>query len=343
MDHLIKLHEATSDRITLPEGKGDKYAIRIISPGEGSSGIYPADMLERDVPAAFPKGTRMRANHDGLCEDGGDIRRVIAKTISAPYAESDGSMWTQIQVSEQWNGYFKEFADVIGVSISAAGEYRTLTDENGDETVITDEDTGKPIIGKLYSQEESPYNSIDFVEAPGANGRIMLALEGAQKHIKELNVREQASFASPRLDEKNSEAVPPRSNQKENRMDEEERNALAAEITEKVTSAVIAAVKPREAAPEETKFENVAEAAFKAGLSEGSREAVYESVRAGASVEDAIAKETKREEQITAAITERLDRESTLYAGGAGVVMGEGAGSSKEFDELVEQFVGGEK
>lgn len=325
-----KLKEKMPERITLPEGGGDKYVMRIIQAGAGSSGFYPAEMLERDVPSAFPKGTRMRANHDGLCEDGGDIRRVIAKTISDPWREGD-EMYANFQVAEGYNDYFREFADVIGVSISAAGEYQTrpaspaeiesgVADE-GEEVVDRDEASGKPIIAKLYSQEESPYNSIDFVEAPGAGGRIVLALEGARAAMKELNVREQAKFVSTRFDEKDSSAVPPRSTKKGTSMDEAERNALIESITAQVTASVVEAIKPAAPTPVETKGEDVAEAAFKAGLSEGGRKGVYTRVAGGEALEGAIAAEQARDKEIEERVTARL--ESTQI---------EGAGYTSGFD-----------
>lgn len=322
----IRLHEAT-DRITLPEGGGDKYKIRIIAAGEGSSGIYPIEMLERDTPGAFPKGTRMRANHDGLCEDGGDIRRVIAKTIDDPWREGD-EMYTNIRVAEGWNTYFREFADAIGVSISAAGELEPLTKEQ-EEAIENGEDPGKRIVARLFSAEESPYNAIDFVEAPGAGGRIVMAIEGAKKQIQELNIREQASFASPRLDEKNSGAVPPQSSKKKEgySMDEEERKLIVAETA----AAVVEAIKPAEPVAEDVKFESVAEAAFKAGLSEAGREAVYERVRNGASVDEAIAKERTREDAIEASVKEKLASSGSSHQGfGYTVGEDEGAGASRE-------------
>jgi hypothetical protein len=320
-----KLSEKTRpERIVLPEGGGDKYTIRVIQAGAGSSGFYPIDMLERDAPAAFPKGTRMKANHDGLCEDGGDIRRVIAKTITDPWREGD-SVYTDIRVAEGYNDFFREFADTIGVSISAAGEYQTReatpaevesgVAEEGDQVTARDEETGKPIIAKLYSQEESPYNSIDFVEAPGAGGRIVAALESARTAMKELNVREQARFASPLLDEKDSSADPSRKIKKENTLDEAERNALVESIKSAVIAGVVEAVKPAEVPTVETKGEDVAEAAFKAGLSEGGRKAVYSRVAGGEAVEAAVAAEQAREKEIEERYEARLKQTTVEDAG----------------------------
>ena len=327
------MHEQVNDRIVLPEGNGDRYRIRIIQAGAGSSGLYPIDMLERDVPAAFPKGTRMRANHDGLCEDGGDIRRVIAKTVTAPWREGD-AMYTDIRVAEGWSAYFREFADVIGVSISAAGEYQmTQESEDDDPEIVRDEATGLPIIAKLYSAEDSPYNAIDFVEAPGAGGRIVMALEGAKKQMLELNIREHASFASPRLDEKESEAVPPRSNEKGNSMDENERKVLVADITEAVSAKVIEAITPSEPTKDEAPdLSAVAESVIEAGLSKAGREAVYERIARGETAEAAIAKEKAREDEIKATLESKSEARESAPAFGYTVGQDELGGKVSEAD-----------
>lgn len=339
-DLKVKIHEGGS-RIVLPEGSGDKYKVRLMGwePGDtvvhGSSADYPVSVIERDFAAAFPKGTRMRANHDGLCEDGGDIRRVIAKTIDDPFPESDG-MYAHIRVAKQWSEYVKEFGDVIGLSISAAGE---LDPRNDQESEQFDQEFPKTVT-RFYTAEESPYNSVDFVEAPGADGRIVAAIESAKSRFAEMNIREAATFASQRLDEKDSGAVPPQGNEKEKRMDEADRKVIVADVTEAVSAIVIEALKPS-VIPVEVKYEDVAEAAIEAGLSKGSREAVYESVRAGATVAEAVEKQKAREDAITAEVTERLSKESTHFAGG-GIVFGEGSTTidfEARVDELAEGFV----
>jgi hypothetical protein len=314
-----ELHEA--GRIIAPrENKGDRYRIRLMGwePGaktiEGSSAIYPVAVLERDIAAAFPKGTRMRANHDGICESGGDIRRVISKTISDPVIEADGA-YADAQIAEQWSPYMREFADVIGLSISAAGEVEmevdedgsTLLDDYGNPVKKVDEATGKNILSRLFSQEESPYNAVDFVEAPGADGRIVAALESAKTRFLDMNVREQATFASRYLEEKASEAPKPKSNREGKKMDPEELAAAFAESESKTIAAVEKVLEsrlPKAPEPEEVDLTKVAESAFAAGLTPGARQAVYEAVKNGAKAEDAIAREKAREDEIRKSLSE---------------------------------------
>ena len=57
--------EMKSGVVPLIEGKGKNsiVPIKIIQPGWGSSGYYPKDVLERDGPNVFTKGTKMYINH----------------------------------------------------------------------------------------------------------------------------------------------------------------------------------------------------------------------------------------------------------------------------------------
>lgn len=336
MTQTLELHEA-GGRIPMRELDGDKYKVRIMGwePGaeytHGSSADYPVEALKRDVPTSFPEGTRMKANHDGMCEAGGDIRRVIARTIDTPWAEADG-MYTNIRVSQEWAGYVKEYGDIIGLSISAAGELLQQENEDGDMVNAVNEETGKPILKRLLSAEESPYNSIDFVEAPGADGRIVLALEAAQKTLLELNIREQATFAAGITERKTSKAVPPRSNQEGDiDMDEatlksilESNNAgLLAKIDEKIAEKL-----PVTEDSETPKLDVVAEAIVSAGLTEAGRANVYEKVALGVNFEKAIESEKAREKSIRDELSESLKSEATA----SGIVTEDGKPGSYKGD-----------
>ncbi len=72
--------------------------MKIISPGRGSSGYYPAAVLERDGPQVFKKGTLMYFNHATASEAAqrpeGDYNNLAAVTIEGlqdddyPYSRS---------------------------------------------------------------------------------------------------------------------------------------------------------------------------------------------------------------------------------------------------------------
>lgn len=200
-------------RAVVPEGKGQKIKVRLMGwePGatvvEGSSADYPVDRIIRDFPEAFPVGTRMRANHDSMCEAGGDVRRIMAKTTSAPWVESDGMYADAIVREGEPAEFIRQFADVIGTSISAGAEIEQtpLLDEDGKPVYNEDGDVvmvpkrserGSVIVNRFLSMSESPYNSVDFVEVPGADGAIVqLALESAKRIVDHTMLREASGFA----------------------------------------------------------------------------------------------------------------------------------------------------
>lgn len=216
-ENTLRLSEQSAyrqgSRAVVPEGKGQKIKVRLMGwePGavfvEGSSADYPVERIIRDFPESFPSGTRMRANHDSMCEAGGDVRRIMAKTTTAPWAESDG-MYAEALVREgEATDFIRQFADVIGTSISTAVEVETtprLDDEGNPEF----DESGKPvmvprrsprgavIVERFLSMSESPYNSVDFVEVPGADGAVVnLALESAKQIVNHTMLREASSFA----------------------------------------------------------------------------------------------------------------------------------------------------
>jgi hypothetical protein len=327
------IKERSGTRVSLPEGNGGLIDIRIMGwePGsdtsEGSSGDYPVAAIVRDFGEAFPVGTRMRANHDGLCEAGGDIRRIMAKTIEAPRREKDG-MYAKARVKEgEPTDFVRQFADVIGTSVSVAVELEQVaaTDDDGDPIldmndqpvmVTKKSERGVPIVKRFLSMEEAPYNSIDFVEAPGADGRIVsFALESAKAIVEHTQLREAATFA---LDlagtrEKDSEATPPRSD-KEEEMTDEERDALLAEAAQRGAAAALEAIRPAAPDPEQPTLGSTVEAVITAGLTEAGRAEVYARIERGESLADAVAAETAREASIEAEVQRRLAEQSVSHS-----------------------------
>lgn len=357
-ERTASLKEAGA-RIPAREGKGARYRIRAMGwePGaefvEGSSGRYPVAAIKRDFNSAYPVGTRMKANHDGFCEAGGDIRRLMAKTVSGWEFEADGA-YTNIQVSPEWDGFMEDFGDVIGISIAAGVE---LEDKPEPESYSKDgepldaegnvmEIDDRAVVKRFLSQEESPYNSIDFVEAPGADGRVIALLESAKGHFENVGMREAAVFASRYLDERRaerdahqtSETAPSRNIKKENAMDEQLQEAIEAAATRAAERAV-ESLKPAPAETPEIRMQDVAEAAFKAGLTEGSREAVYARVDGGQEATEAIEAEAAREAEIEARVKAALENEQGLR----GFPVAEGAGGSAvdaEYQSLLEATTG---
>lgn len=346
----IDVHESgyrQGTRAVVPEGSGQKIRVRLMGwePGsktvEGSSADYPVSVIERDFAAAFPPGTRMRANHDGMCEAGGDVRRIMAKTTSIPTAESDG-MYADALVREgEASDFVRQFADVIGTSISAAAEVEmeAATDDDG-EPILDREgkpvmiakrsERGAQIVKRFLPMSESPYNSVDFVEAPGADGAIVsLAVESAKTLVEHMTIREAAGFAiglagDPREKSaarsvlaatQTSETAPSRNTEKEKQMEAEEANTIAEKAANAAVKAYVESQAP--AAPEQPSLGDIAEAVVTAGLTEAGRKAVYERVDRGEAVDKAIETEKAREDAMRAELGNKAEkpRESVLSFG----------------------------
>jgi len=146
--------------------------IKIIAPGWGSSGYYSPEVLQRDIPKAFPPGTHMFWNHDTITEETerpeGDLSRLAGVTLSLPRWEEAGAngpgMYTDAMVSPAYAESLDSIADYIGVSIRGMGR-QTGGEADGREGPLVDEITAG--------------RSIDFVTAPGAGGKVLQVFESA--------------------------------------------------------------------------------------------------------------------------------------------------------------------
>ena len=150
--------------------------VKLIQPGWGSSGFYPAEVLERDGPVVFPAGTKMYWNHPTLSEEAerpeGDLRNLAAELVSGARWEPSGAagpgLYADAKVFGAYQEAVEELAPHIGVSIRAAG--RAVAGE-------ADGRTGR-IVQQLVNAR-----SVDFVTEPGAGGRIVEMFEAARRGV----------------------------------------------------------------------------------------------------------------------------------------------------------------
>jgi hypothetical protein len=319
----LTINERGGGRVSLPKGKGLEGEIRVMgwekgsTEVEGSSAKYPVKAIKRDFAEAFPVGTRMRANHDGMCEAGGDIRRIIAKTTGVPvykdHKEMGPGMYAPVIFAEQWSPFVTEFSDVVGVSISAAAELKAEEfpedQERDDWGRPIDEDGNVilPTVERFLTAEEYPYNSIDVVEAPGADGRIVsVALESAKKLYEGFVIREAAHFVkdtrkTPRESAPETPAAaPPRATKEEIQMDDKELSEALVEAAREGARQALESVQAASTPSEQPTLGQMSEAVATAGLTKEGREAVYERVERGESLADAITKEQAREAAVLA-------------------------------------------
>jgi hypothetical protein len=151
--------------------------VKIIQPGWGSSGFYPAEVLERDGPKLFTKGTKMYWNHQTPQEEAerpeGDLRDLAAEFVTDARYLANGKagpgLYADAKVFEAYKNHVDELAPHIGVSIRAYGKAAHGTIEGREGAIIS---------------ELTKRKSVDFVTAPGAGGQILSLFEAARGAVQ---------------------------------------------------------------------------------------------------------------------------------------------------------------
>ncbi|WP_294645856.1 hypothetical protein [uncultured Rothia sp.] len=165
---MLKLHESFSpEASSLGDGK---YRIRIIVPGQGSSGIYTAENLAESAPL-FKAGTEMFIDHPTETEEWErperSIRDYAGVFLEDATVGEDGALYTVCKVFSGVNELIKDKWEHIGVSINA-----WCADPISESGIVP------PIAG---------VRSVDFVTTPGAGGAIIDLLESNRNdnYVKE--------------------------------------------------------------------------------------------------------------------------------------------------------------
>ena len=128
-----KVIEITGDCVALKEGAvgqdGTAY-LKLIQPGWGSSGYYPAAVLERDGPRVFKNGLKNFWNHQTSAEEAarpeGDLRDLASVLTENAHYERNGpageGLYAKAKIFEQFKQPVDDLAKHIGVSIRASGK-----------------------------------------------------------------------------------------------------------------------------------------------------------------------------------------------------------------------------
>lgn len=170
---------------------GRMVTVDVIRSGWNASGsrFYGADVLERDVPTVYPKGTHVYIDHPRLSERE-DIPERSLQTLAGvfeadpyPVREADGTtiMRTTVRVFSPWQPLIREAWQAIGLSIngSGRGEYG---ERDGREGII--------IEALTYGQ------SVDFVTQPGAGGRVVALMESHRPAPADVVTREAGTLGA---------------------------------------------------------------------------------------------------------------------------------------------------
>lgn len=136
--------------------------VRLISPGQGSSGVYSREVLSRYIAEALPKGTKVYIDHT---DDEDEYRRggtrsfgaVAGKIVTDPVYEVDApegeGSYADVKFLSEIEAKLDEIGDVVGVSVEI---HQGRKDEYGN------------IVEMGYNR----LNSLALVSEPGRDGRI---------------------------------------------------------------------------------------------------------------------------------------------------------------------------
>lgn len=161
----VKLKEDLA--LSAPQASGNKWRIKVIQSGWGSSGYYGSEMLKEYGPSVFAAGTKVFMNHPSASEDNDrperDVHQLAGKLISDAVFMEDG-LFAEVEFYSHYAPIIKEMAGDVGLSIHALGEAK-IGEAEGREG---------PIIESLVAD---PLTSVDVVTVAGAGGKFISLLE----------------------------------------------------------------------------------------------------------------------------------------------------------------------
>lgn len=251
-----KLHESQTPR----KGKA-----LLISEGVGSSGTYSAELLQRDGASAFPAGIHIFANHLGneeAWERNGsrNINDLIGITTeAATWDESERGLVAGIEIFPHARDFVESVWEHVGLSVEASG-------------VVSEDGTVEALV-------YSPLNAVALVPVAGRGGKVQGLFESFRESYGSIT---------------NDESVTDR---KDSGMTPEEITSVAEALAEALKPSLTAiheALTPAEPIVKDEDGEDasvIAEALVASELPTSARTKVYEAVKTGVPVADAIATE----------------------------------------------------
>lgn len=286
---LIKLIESTSN--------GVKARVRLLSAGMGSSGFYPAEVIERDGPTAFPAGTKLYIDHIGESEEwerngSRSVNDLVGKTLTdAEYDPVEEALYADVLFYNGTAERIKEIFEDIDLSIEASGK----RDENGEITELV----------------ASKHNRVALVPEGGRDGKITEFLES----VKDLrpNLKESGKIDS--TEQKEFQDMKP-----------EDIAAVVAALKAELEprfSAIEESLKPVEPA-DDASISEVVEALIAADLPEDLRKNIYESaeplkaIEAVATIRESLKAADKKSEDAVGKIQEASKNATSFLSGSWG-------------------------
>lgn len=159
--------------------------VKIIQPGQGSSGYYTPEVLKRDGPTVFKAGLKGYVDHPTESEirerPERSVKDLALELTTNAHYDTEGAagpgLYAEAKVYKPWQQFVSDMAPHIGLSIRATGKARD-GEIDGKSTKI---------IEKLVSAK-----SVDLVTVPGAGGKILQLFESARERVEQ-GVQERAA------------------------------------------------------------------------------------------------------------------------------------------------------
>jgi len=162
----VQLNEKVA--FSAPAVKGNKWRIKVIEAGWGSSGYYGSDMLMEYGPRTFKAGTKVFMNHPGATESSDrperDVHQLAGKLVSDAVFQENG-LFAEVEFYSHYAPIIREMASDVGLSIRATGSVK-IGEAEGREG---------PIVESL--SDNDPMTSVDVVTVAGAGGKFVSLLE----------------------------------------------------------------------------------------------------------------------------------------------------------------------
>jgi hypothetical protein len=250
------------DTTPVKSGPG-KFAITILKSGQGSSGYYPADVMERDGAKAFPKGTHVHLDHPTETAKYDHPERSVKDLVGslsedASYDKASKSLIGKMEIMPQYKDLVAALAPHVGMSIRAKA-YAESAEVDG------------AMVHKVTHLVHG--ESVDIVTHAGAGGHIMSMIESAKSFTP----------ATP--------PVPVGTPKKENNMEltKEDFTAIMAESNKALLSGLVESLKPAPVGGDPIDAVlGLATALSESGLNPAAQKLVVEAVRHGAKPTEAI-------------------------------------------------------
>lgn len=100
---------------------GDSYEVVLLTPGLGASAYYSEEIVRRDAPAAFPKGTHVYLGHTPRGQEPSPEKLLGTLIEDTSIRESDGAAVNRFQPIDRHADLVKQVRKYVGLSINAMG------------------------------------------------------------------------------------------------------------------------------------------------------------------------------------------------------------------------------